>query len=130
MRQIVLLSGRTCTGKSKLATSLRDGFGFSICRTQEILLREASNRRLPVDRLALQRLGDTLDKETDHSWVIEAVRSIEDKLPSRQPIVVDNVRNWLQLKSFRARREWQTLHVHLYASPAVLEARFAEKRRG
>lgn len=129
MRQIVLLSGRTCTGKSKFAAALREKYGFAICRTRDFLRSEAEGRKLSTDRLSLQKLGDVLDQESEHQWVVNAVAARAKDLPEHVSIVVDNIRNWPQLRPFRSRYEWSVLHVHMYASTAILEQRFLLKRQ-
>src|ERR1700678_3524291 len=69
MRQVVLISGRICTGKSGLGWRLKDEFGYHLIRTSEILKLEAQRRGRDSDRLSLQPLGDEMDAETSHRWV-------------------------------------------------------------
>jgi adenylosuccinate synthase len=128
MKQLVILSGRTCTGKSKLAQFLVSEFGFRLVQTSEFLAGEAQRRSLPVSRSSLQELGDTLDLETDHSWVFGFVRDATDKLRSESRIVVDNIRNAKQLEYFRSSHDFDVFHVHLYASQAELARRFEKKK--
>lgn len=128
MRQVVVLSGRTCTGKSELAKELEQAFGFHVLSSRRLLDAEAKKRAAAADRLALQELGDRLDGERRSRWLIDAVIRRANELPESQPMVVDNVRNWSQLVPFRERHDWQVLHVHLYASSEILEARFRERK--
>jgi adenylosuccinate synthase len=128
MRQLVLLSGRTCTGKSELAKKLEQNFHFNVFYSRRLLDVEAKSRGIQPNRLSLQALGDMLDKERSSRWLIGAVAERAEGLSANQPIVVDNIRNWAQLVPFRERHDWQVLHVHLYASSDVLERRFRERR--
>lgn len=128
MRQIVLISGRICTGKSGLAKRLRDQFDYHLVQTSKYLAEIASQRGLSIDRLSLQRLGNTLDEETSNQWVLDLVRREAKNLPPERRIVVDNVRCLDQLEHFRGEHGWAISHAHLYASPVTeLHKRFARK---
>jgi adenylosuccinate synthase len=127
MRQIVLISGRTCTGKSGLGRRLCGEFGYHLVKTSEIIVAEAQKRGMKTDRLSLLALGEALDKETSHRWVIDAVEQAAKSLPASQPIVVDNVRTCAQLEPFRGDRIGAVIHAHLYAPKVDLERRYAKK---
>ena len=126
-RQVVLITGHTCNGKSYLARALRDEFGFHLVRTSEILTRVSKARALPTDRLSLQILGDLLDQETSDRWVYDEVCLECDGMDSSQPVAVDNIRTAAQLDVFRSDPTLQVIHVHLYARPEELEERFKKK---
>lgn len=128
MRQIVLITGRICTGKSGLARRLRNEFGYELLQTSEILRTQATERRLESDRLSLQTLGDTLDRETGSKWLLSAVEELATALPNQTPIVVDNVRTREQLEHFRNNLGWVVVHAHLYGPDAELQQRFEKKR--
>src|SRR5260370_21350642 len=64
MKQIVLIIGHICSGKSRLARDLARDFGFRPVKTSEVVRRHAQERRRPTDRLSLQALGDELDRST------------------------------------------------------------------
>ncbi len=127
MRQIVLISGRTCTGKSGLGRRLNEEFGYHLVKTSDILKDEATKRGIKVDRLSLQTLGDTLDKETKHRWVLDAVQNAANALPTSTPIVIDNIRTFEQLEPFRMDRVGAVVHAHLYAPKIDLEKRYAKR---
>ncbi len=127
MRQVVLVSGHICSGKSGLGQRLCDEFGYDLIRTSDILREEAQRRGLPTDRLSLQAIGDTMDEETQHRWVFQAVEKHIVNLDANIPIVIDNVRTSQQLEHFRRFHDWQTVHAHLYAPRAELESRFQKK---
>src|SRR5262245_50174306 len=127
MRQVVLISGRTCNGKSRLASHLQEEFGYRVVRTSDILKEIATQRGRTSDRLSLQALGDVIDAETKHAWVRNATSEAATALPESVPLVIDNIRNGEQLEHFRRQHDWKTVHVHLYAPSAELERRFAQK---
>ncbi len=79
MAQIVILTGRTCNGKSTLAMLLREEYGFEIFDTSERLQREARKRSRRRDRLTLQKLGDALDKETNFKWVLDGALKLAQR---------------------------------------------------
>src|SRR5580704_19787856 len=102
MRQVVLISGRICTGKSGLARQLNEQFGFDVLRTSDVLREECLSRKLSQDRRSLQILGDALDAESDHGWVLAAVRQRAERLAVEACIVVDHVRTPKQVECFRS----------------------------
>jgi adenylosuccinate synthase len=128
MRQVVLISGHICTGKTDLANRLENEFGYHVVRTSELILAQAKKRQLKTDRLSLQELGDKLDEETGHKWLLDAVTEAAKALPAEQPIVVDNVRTWDQLECFRQQHDFAVNHTHLYVlDPMILEKRFNDR---
>lgn len=128
MRKVVLLSGRTCNGKSNLANLLRERYGFHILRTSEYLRAVASKRGLLTDRKSLQVLGDTLDEETSHEWVINFVKKSDRELKTDDPMIVDNIRNAEQLGYFRQQYFCKAIHVHLYARSETLQKRYSKRQ--
>lgn len=91
MRQVVLISGHICTGKSELAKRLGAQFGYHVVKTSDVLKGIAKARSKPIDRVSLQKLGDILDSETDHQWLLDELLKGMQRLSTRKPIVVDNV---------------------------------------
>lgn len=128
MRQIVVLSGRTCSGKSQLASRLESEFSFFKIQTGDILKKYAKEHNQPEDRLSLQALGDQRDRETRHRWVLDAVLEQIKNLPPDQRVVVDNIRTAMQLDLFRRQPDLAVVHAHLYAPTAELKKRFEKKR--
>lgn len=127
MRQVVLLTGKFCNGKSKLAQFLGERYGFRLVDTSEYLRLEAKKRSQPEDRQSLQKLGDVLDKETGSKWVFDQVCQAEKVENSNKSFVVDNVRTADQLMHFRRQHSWKVSHVHLYARTETLIERYAKK---
>lgn len=116
MRRIVLLSGHLCTGKSELARSLEVEFGYHIVKSSEILKGIASSRGAEQDRMALQKLGDEMDQETEGRWLHEHVLDLCKGLGLDAQVVLDNVRTKEQLEHFRTSSDFEAAHVHLYVA--------------
>lgn len=128
MKQVILLSGHTGNGKSRLAEGLQNQYGFEIMKTSILLSMKARELGLPRDRQSLKDLGDKLDDETDHCWLIEAVKQRLADSDSNTPIVVDSIRKAKQLKLFRDQLDFKVTHVHLYASKEALQKWFEERQ--
>jgi adenylosuccinate synthase len=127
MRRIVLISGRSYSGKSGLGHRLSEEYNYHLVRTSDLVGIEADNRRIPRSRSNLQKLGDELDRETDHAWVHDQVLAKISSLPESVPVVVDCVRTEGQLRKFRNDRSAEIVHVHLYAPATELLERFNKK---
>lgn len=127
MRQVVLISGHLSVGKSGLARLLNEEFGYHWIRTSELLKGIAISKGQATDRSSLQRLGDSLDSETDHRWVVDAVLEELKTIDAHRAIVVDSIRTPRQLHHFRCTREIQPIHVHLFGTQSDLERRFKSK---
>lgn len=129
MRQIVVVTGKTSTGKSSLAAILQKKMGYHSIKTSSLVQSIFASRGFcSTDRLSLQKNGDELDKETNYTWIADELRKFDDSLPKEQGIVVDNVRNPSQLEKIRSHPDWKILHVHLYARQETIESRFYEKQ--
>lgn len=128
MCEIVLLSGRLCTGKSGLAQALRHAFQYDVVKTSEILRDEAHRRGLATDRRSLQTLGDQLDSGSAGEWVFSAVLERASRLGQNARVVVDNIRTREQLERFRGRYDIRVTHVHLYAPLPELQRRYDKRR--
>lgn len=129
MRQIVLLSGHTCTGKSKLAKLLSEHYEFRIFKTSDFIKKEALKRSLEQDRQSLKKLGDTLDEETNHQWLIDSVNEYANTLDPNIDIVVDSIRKAEQLELFRKQLEFSVTHVHLYSRKKTLDERLSKRQK-
>ena len=129
IRTVLVITGHICTGKSALARNLVESFGYARLKTSDILRDVAVQRGIQPDRLSLQRLGDTLDQETDHSWILQKAKKEYRRAGSDVPLVVDNVRTWKQLETFRSERGLAVVHAHLWAPTNTLKERFHSKRK-
>jgi len=127
MRKVIAISGHICTGKSELGRRLQDQFGYHLIKTSDILRRIANERGMESTRRALQALGDELDVETKHEWVLTASLASATAINPTKPIVIDNIRTREQLEHFRRRHDLAVIHAHLWAGREELERRFKKK---
>lgn len=127
LRKIVLISGRSYSGKSGLGRRLAEEYGYHLIRTSEIVGSESAKRRISPTRSNLQQLGEELDRETSHGWVHDIVSERISNLDIATPVVLDCVRTEGQLKAFRNDRLLDVIHVHLYAPMPELLDRFKKK---
>jgi adenylosuccinate synthase len=124
-RQIILLAGPICSGKSSLCHALRDRFGASILKTRELLLEV--DPTIKSERQTLQRAGDRLDRESNGTWIRDALTQIIKKLPDDALVVIDSVRIETQIEGVRAAFGHRVAHVHLHAPRRVLSERYARR---
>ncbi|WP_417450873.1 adenylosuccinate synthetase [Kordiimonas sp.] len=122
MRQVVLLSGHSCNGKSKLAKMLACRCGFHVFKTSDHLRTPKA-----LNRDGLKKNGDLADIVSGHRWVLDEVKKLHGRLKRETPIVVDCLRNFKQIRHFRKQYEFEVTHVHLYARQGALESRFRKK---
>lgn len=127
MRKILVVSGHICTGKSELGRRLQDQFGYHRIKTSDLLRGIANERGTDTSRLGLQNLGDLLDSETNHKWLLEKVLAEIASIDPETPVVVDNIRKSEQLEHFRHCHDLSVLHAHLWARREELEKRFKQK---
>lgn len=123
-RSIVVVSGKTGSGKSDLATLLEQEYGFDVIRTRDVLAARAgrtANRRSLLDN------GRELDRDTGHDWVVTEVAERIRRHPPRVGVVVDHVSGPAQVEAFRTRFGASVLHVHLWASAETLRQRYSEE---
>lgn len=121
-RSVVVLSGSVGAGKSTLARGLAERYGAVILSTRALLEEHAGSA---PDRLSLQRLGDRLDRETDHLWVVDAVA----RIGAAPLVVVDSARRTEQIDALRRAFPGAVVHIHLEAPLEELEARHRERRK-
>ena len=74
MLQVVLISGRMCTGKSGLGRRLQKEFGYHLIRTSDILKTELKRHRNKASRIALQTIAAEWDSRTKGRWILDKVR--------------------------------------------------------
>lgn len=123
--QIILLSGPVAAGKSTLATSLVERFNVLRVKTQD-MIRKLKGTAL--DRAALQRAGEELDRATDGAWVARELTPYITDSGSERAILVDSVRLPSQIAAIRRAFGQQVFHLHLTAPEAELSARYAARR--
>ncbi len=131
MRRIVIITGHTCNGKTKLAELLSERFDFTIFKTSKHIKGIAQQRGGGVSRADLKELGDELDDATNFDWILSAVSSLSESIEdSRNFIVIDSIRKVEQLDLLRKQRNFEVTHIHLYASRDILEKRFLDRQKG
>ncbi|RMN34752.1 Adenylosuccinate synthetase [Pseudomonas coronafaciens pv. coronafaciens] len=127
-RQIVVISGKTCSGKSGLASLLEKEFGFAV----------VSNRRFVDDPQwrsgmeqpeMLDRRRELDDVDVDR-WMLLETQVICQKEKEGRPLVVDHLHTLDQVLQFRQTFGADLVHVHLYASDPTLQERYAKRIDG
>lgn len=131
---IVLISGSISAGKTTLSDGLRRQYGASVVKTKEVLRDLAAKRlkrELPEERTALQEFGDKMDRDTNGTWVLNALNKhiVDAKVGQEDVVLVDAVRILKQIKAVRRGYQFAVKHVHLEAPPAALARRFRHRSR-
>jgi adenylosuccinate synthase len=126
-KQIVILSGHVCAGKSTLAVKLAEEFGFKHIKTWSFI--KARGDHLQLERAALQNFGEQLDTKTGGAWVRDDLQKIERNEPQDALIVVDSIRHPGQIKFLRKAYSRRIVHIHLTANRKELERRYTERRK-
>ncbi len=124
-KQIVILSGHVCSGKSTLASKLAEKFGFKHIKTWNFIKARADH--LQLQRTALQEYGEDLDRKTGGAWVRDDLEKLVRKEVGDAFFVVDSVRHPGQIEFLRKAYGRLIIHVHLTADLKELECRY--KRR-
>lgn len=122
--QIVIISGKTCSGKTGLANLLHERYGFSVISTRIVLGGELELGAGAGARPELIQRGHARDEDTQSGWVVEAIQSIMGKLKEGQGIVVDHVSSPDQVEKCREQFGPDLIHVHLYATKETLLWRY------
>ncbi|QND80524.1 adenylosuccinate synthetase [Pseudoxanthomonas mexicana] len=123
---VVIISGKTCTGKTGLAEKLRQRYGFRVVSSRDIL-----NARLELagkdHRPALIEEARNQDEQSNSKWIVAGVQPQFELLRDDEPgIVVDHVSSAEQVRQFRECFSTNLVHVHLYATQETLLKRYAE----
>lgn len=127
-KQIVILSGHVCAGKSTLAANLAQKYDFHHVKTWSLV--QARGRNLSLDRTTLQDYGQRLDEKTNGAWLRDDVQIIERELKGARPIIVDSVRHQGQIDALRKAYGRRVIHVHLNADREELEDRYKRRLKG
>lgn len=112
-------------GKTTLRRTLVSRYGFRGVSTKDLIL---AARPTTLERAALQRAGEALDRETKGTWVAEGLKTRLDNAPIA--IVVDAVRIEEQISAIRQAFGARVTHVHLTAPAETLAARYASREAG
>ncbi|WP_339471262.1 AAA family ATPase [Pseudomonas sp. EL_65y_Pfl1_R83] len=128
MKRLLLLSGPMASGKTSVSAALQELHGFVPISSGSFLRAHLATRNEPLDRHNLQELGDSLDKATDFSWLIDSVANpaIQAR-PDVENWLLDAVRKPRQVELFRLRFGNAVRHVHIIAPEPVLQQRYAAR---
>ncbi|MBH8636392.1 AAA family ATPase, partial [Pseudomonas aeruginosa] len=124
-RQIVVISGKACSGKSGLARLLEKEYGFRVVRDRRVSQDAEWNLNMPQTALIDRRRE--LTKAENAPWMLEATKAICLKEQDGRPLVVDHLNSLSEVQQFRLTFGTNLVHVHLYASEPTLRARYAER---
>lgn len=127
-KRIVVLSGAIATGKTELATGLRDTFGAVLFSTGDLLRRRVGEAR--ALRAAQRSEGDALDELTDGAWVADELAKQIQLLPDDALVVVDAARRADQIEAIRKLFGPRAAHIHLTAPRPELARRYRRSGRG
>ncbi len=124
-QRVVLISGKTGTGKTGLAHALEKQYGFLVVPTRDILtgrleLHDGGERKPLIDE------ARALNERTNSRWVLDGVLPKLAGLAEGPGIVVDHVSSLEQIQQFREHCGPSVVHVHLYASQEMLHSRYAQ----
>ena len=126
-KQIILLSGPVCAGKTTLCDCFVDRFRAHPVKTKDILA--TLGPKIERERGAMQEQGELLDTRTKGQWVRDAVAREANAVDENALIVVDAVRIMPQIEAIRRAYGARVFHVHLTAIKSVLEKRYARKQK-
>ncbi|WP_077747453.1 AAA family ATPase [Pseudomonas sp. FSL W5-0299] len=128
MKRLLLLSGPMASGKTSVSAVLQEHFGFFSISSSSFLRAQLVGQGEVPDRHKLQELGDSLDKSTDFSWVIDSVaRPAINARPDVDNWLLDAVRKSRQLEIFKLHYAGAVMHIHIDAPESVLQQRYAER---
>lgn len=128
VKQVVVLSGKVCSGKTTLAELLKERFGTIIFRTRDYL--QKLDPKTEFARDAMQKLGERLDKRTQGHWVCDGLMKFDmtKNKSDNNIVVVDAVRIRNQVVAIRKGYKDKVIHIHLNAPPSELVQRYKKKK--
>ena len=125
-RQIVVISGKTCSGKSGLASLLEKEFGFAV-----VYDRRAIDDSEWCLRMAQPDIPDRRHEAKDaDQWMLRETQAVCEAQKDGRPLVVDHLNTLAQVLQFRQVFGANLVHVHLYASDPTLHGRYAKRIEG
>jgi adenylate kinase family enzyme len=116
------------SGKTSVSAALQEHFDFFPISSSSFLRAQLVGQGEVPDRHKLQELGDSLDRTTDFSWVIDSVA--RPAINARLDVdnwLLDAVRKSRQVELFKLHFAGVVMHVHLDALESVLQQRYAER---
>lgn len=124
-RQIVVISGKTCSGKSGLASLLEKEFGFAVVSNRRFTNDPEWRLRLEQPEM-LDRRRELGDADADQ-WMLLKTQSMCEKNNDGRSLVVDHLNTLGEVLRFRQAFGADLVHVHLYASDSTLQTRYAKR---
>ncbi|MBU6959006.1 adenylosuccinate synthetase [Pseudomonas sp. CVAP len=124
-RQIVVISGKTCSGKSGLASLLEKEFGFAVVCNRRAA--EDAEWRLRMDQPDILDRRRELDQAEHEQWMLLETQAKCGSEKDGRPLVVDHLDTLAQVLQFRQTFGADLVHVHLYASDPTLQGRYAKR---
>ena len=121
MELLVVTSGPIGSGKTRFAEALAE-YGAQLVSTRAYI-RDRKN--CGEGRIELQAAGAALDEETQGLWVVDAVAAADGA--DKNFLLLDSARIAPQVEGLRERFGGRVVHVHLEASPTVLEKRYRSR---
>ena len=121
---VLVVSGGIACGKSELVRGLANRAGCTVFRTADLI--RSLRPRTGEGRIALQRAGNRLDRETNYSWIAtDVARLLRVEDSATELAVIDGVRKPAQMREIQtAFGHRKVRHVHLTASLATRRSRF------
>lgn len=131
-RQLIVLSGPVSAGKSTLAATLAQKFGVMHFKSHEMIMRLTG---APLERAALQKAGERLDRKTKGGWVASEITRIMAEAADAGSssaesfrLLVDSARLVSQIDAIRRAFGQRVVHVHLTAPLPELRRRYLSRR--
>lgn len=124
MRVLIGLSGPVGVGKSSFCDVLKARFRAERLSTRELLLGTGAKS----EREDLQEAGERLDRETDGTWVSDALAKVLSE-DGPDVVIVDSIRIKKQIDHIRRAfgGRFRVWHVFVDADDDVLRARYAKR---
>ena len=98
-RQIVVISGKTCSGKSGLASLLEKQFGFAVVCDRRAI--EDAEWRLRMDQPDILDRRRDLDTAAHEQWMLLETQAMCASENDDRPLVVDHLDTLAQVLQFR-----------------------------
>ena len=123
-RRIIVLSGPIASGKTTLGDTLVERYDFFRLKTRQLIQTMLGTE---VEREALQKAGDRLDRKHKGRWVAQALSRALSEQREDLTVLVDAARIPEQVEGIRRSFGPRVVHVHLTAPPEVLAERYAHR---
>lgn len=129
LKHIVVLSGRSASGKSTLAKKLisfYSGYHFETCE----IIKNVDVTKYAKRRSKNQVLSDALDRKTDGKWLsIELSNALSMQTREVSLVVLDSVKLDKQIRWLRKAYGNKVIHIHLVASFDELVRRHKKRKK-